>query len=241
MKLTEFIKWVSENPDQVVKDSGGAIRTDYPGIMAFNALRNRDRLTGETERVTWSVRIPRHSDNAAEFFEQGFFADIIGIEKIYALENREFARFLWRAAEKQNTRLIALAFTEISPDKISELINKHGFTVDPFVGYWKYAEAFKIIEYIRGPGLPDTQRAITLLLRHADLWSDCTFCSRWINNACREWALADKLSAESILLNIRQYIFAAVARKCFKDCELIPAAKMTLEKLGIRYEPQFSV
>lgn len=241
MKLTEFIKWVGANSERVVEDSGGLLRTDYPGVMAFDALRNRDRLTGDTERAAWSVLIPRHGGNAAEFFEPGFFADIIGIEKIYAHENREFTRFLWQAAEKQNTRLIALAFTEISPDKISELINKHGFTVDPFVGYWKYAKAFKIIEYIRGPGLPDTQRALTLLSRHADLWSDCTFCSRWIPNACREWAFGNKLSAESILFNMRQYIFAAAARKCFKDRALIPAAKMTLDKLGITYEPQFSV
>lgn len=122
MKLTEFIEWVGENSERVVEDSGGLLRTDYPGVLAFDALRYRGRLTGETERVAWSVRIPRHSDNAAEFFEPGFFADIIGIEKIYVHENREFARFLWRAAEKQNTRMIALAFQEITSEKITESI-----------------------------------------------------------------------------------------------------------------------
>lgn len=241
MKLNEFIKWVEEYPDQVVKDSGGTIAKNEAGIMAYDALCRRGRLWGETERVAGSVRIPKHSEHAAEFFDPEFFYDALRIANLYKWDNLGLSVFLQMACEAQNTRLMALAFTEITPEKIVELTNKAHATVDAYVAYFKYEKAFKVIEYIRGPGLPDAQRALTLLSRHNDLWSDCTFCSRWINNACREWARGDKLSAESILINIRQYIFSAVARKCFKDCELIPAAKMTLDKLGINYEPTFSV
>lgn len=241
MKLTEFIQWVGGNPDQVVKDSGGVIRNDCSGFMAFYALRDRDRLTGETERVAGSVRIPRHSKNADEFFEPGFFADIIGIEKIYKLENAEFSFFLWKAAEKQNTELIALAFEEISPDKITELIWRHGCVVDPFVGYWKYAKAFEVIGLIRGKGLSDTHKTIMELLRNSELYTDCAFCNRWVGVAIKEWSCGNKWSAESIIFNIRRYIFEAAQRKCFKNRELIPAAKETLYTLGINYEPRFCV
>lgn len=241
MKLTEFIEWVGENSERVVEDSGGLLRTDYPGVLAFDALRYRGRLTGETERVAWSVRIPRHSDNAAEFFEPGFFADIIGIEKIYVHENREFARFLWRAAEKQNTRMIALAFQEITSEKITESINKCGCIVDPFVAYWKYAKAFKVIEYIRGKGLHYMPAVIDALLCNPALYVDCTFCKRWVNVALDEWNRKNELSAESILFNIRRYIFEAAQRACFKNRELIPAAQKMLYTLGIAYEPQFGV
>lgn len=241
MKLTEFIKWVEEYPDQVVKDSGGTIAHNHAGIMAYDALRRRGRLWGETERVAASVCIPKHSENAAEFFDPEFFYDAFKIANLYKWGNLGLSAFLQMACEAQNTRLMALAFTEINPDDVVRLINETHATVDAYVAYFKYAKAFKVIEYIRGPGLPDAQRALTLLSRHNDLWSDCTFSSRWIHNACREWVRGNKLSAESILINIRQYIFAAVARKCFEDRELIPAAKMTLDKLGINYEPAFSV
>lgn len=241
MKLTEFIKWVGENPDQVVKDSGGAIRMDCPGVLAYWALIERDRLKGETEQLACSVAIPRHSPDARKFFTLDFDKNLSEIETFYSRENREFGRFLWKAIEKQNTRLIALAFQEISPDKITELILKYDCCVDPFVAYWKYAKAFKVIEYVRGKGLRYMPAVIDALLCNPALYVDCTFCKRWVNVALDEWNRKNTLSAESILLNIRTQIFEAAQRACFKNRELIPAAQEMLYTLGIAYEPQFGV
>ena len=241
MKLNEFIKWVEEYPDQVVKDSGGTIVKNEAGIMAFDVLGRRGRLWGETERVAWSVRIPKHSENAAEFFNPEFFYDALTIANLYKWADMGLSTFLQMACEAQNTRLMALAFTEITPEKIAELITEKGLNIDTYVAYFKYEKAFKVIEYIQGPGLSDAQRALTLLSRHNDLWSDCTFSSRWIQNACREWARGNKLSAESIIFNIRVQIFEAAQRACFKNRELIPSAQKMLYTLGIAYEPQFSV
>lgn len=241
MKLTEFIKWVTENPDQVVKDSGGLLRTDYPGVMVYWALIERDRLKGETERLACSVAIPRHSPDARQFFALEFDKELSVLETLYSRENREFGRFLWKAIEKQNTRLIALAFQEIMPEEITESINKYGCNVDPFVAYWKYAKAFKVIEYIRGKGLHYMPAVIDALLCNPALYVDCSFCKRWVNVALDEWNRKNTLSAESIIFNIRVQIFEAAQRACFKNRELIPAAQKMLYTLGIAYEPQFGV
>nr|DAS50819.1 MAG TPA: hypothetical protein [Caudoviricetes sp.] len=241
MKLTEFIQWVTENPDQVVKDSGGAIRMDYPGVMAYWALIERDRLKGETERLACSVAIPRHSPDARKFFTLEFDKELSALETLYSRENREFGRFLWKAIEKQNTRMIALAFQEITPEEITESINKYGCNVDPFVAYWKYAKAFKVIEYVRGEGLHYMPAVIDALLCNPALYVDCSFCKRWVNVALDEWNRKNELSVESILFNIRVQIFEAAQRACFKNRELIPAAQKMLYTLGIRYEPKFSV
>lgn len=241
MKLTEFIKWVGENPEQVVKDSAGLLCMDYPGVMVYWALIERDRLKGETERLACSVAIPRHSPDARQFFALEFDRELSALETLYSRENREFGRFLWKAIEKQNTRMIALAFQEITPEEITESINKYGCNVDPFVAYWKYAKAFKVIEYIRGEGLRYMPSAIDKLLRNPALYVDCTFCKRWVNVALDEWNRKNELSAESILFNIRVQIFEAAQRACFKNRELIPAAQKMLYTLGIAYEPQFGV
>lgn len=241
MKLTEFIKWVDENKEQVIADSRGLFRNDLSGRLAYQALDKRDRMTGETERVAFSVAIPRHSPDARAFFAPEFCSDLTSIEVLYARENLEFGFFLGKAIEQQNTRLIALAFTEISPDKITELVIKHWCRVDPFVAYWKYAKAFKVIEYIRGKGLHYMPAVIDALLRNPALYVDCTFCKRWVNVALDEWNRKNELSAESILFNIRRYIFEAAHRACFKNRELIPAAQKMLYTLGIAYEPQFGV
>lgn len=241
MKLTEFIKWVGENKEQVIADSRGLFRNDLSGRLAYQALDKRDRLKGETERLACSVAIPRHSPNARMFFALEFDKDLSALETLYSRENREFGRFLWKAIEKQNTRLIALAFQEISPDKIAELILKYDCRVDPFVAYWKYAKAFKVIEYIRGKGLPYMPAVIDALLCNPALYIDCSFCKRWVNVALDEWNRKNTLSAESILFNIRVQIFEAAQRACFKNRELIPAAQKMLYTLGIAYEPQFGV
>lgn len=241
MKLTEFIKWVDENSERAVEDSGGLLRTDYPGVMVYWALIERDRLKGETERLACSVAIPRHSPDTCQFFALEFDKELSALETLYSRENREFGRFLWKAIEKQNTRLIALAFQEISPDKIAELILKYDCRVDPFVAYWKYAKAFKVIEYIRGKGLPYMPAAIDALLCNPALYIDCSFCKRWVNVVLDEWNRKNTLSAESILFNIRVQIFEAAQRACFKNRELIPAAQKMLYTLGIAYEPQFGV
>lgn len=241
MKLTEFIQWVGENPEQVVKDSAGLLCTDYPGVMAYWALIERDRLKGETGQFACSIAIPRHSPDAHQFFELDFDKNLAELEILYSRENREFGRFLEKATERKNTRLIALAFQEISPDKITELILKYNCRVDPFVAYWKYAKAFKVIEYIRGKGLPYMPAVIDALLCNPALYVDCTFCKRWVNVALDEWNRKNTLSAESILFNIRVQIFAAAQRACFKNRELIPAAQKMLYTLGIAYEPQFGV
>lgn len=241
MKLTEFIKWVAENKEQVIADSRGLFRNDLSGRLAYHALDKRDRMTGETERVAFSVAIPRHSPDARTFFTLDFDKNLSELETLYSRENRELGRFLWKAIEKQNTRLIALAFQEISPDEITGLILKYDCCVDPFVAYWKYAKAFKVIEYIRGKGLCYMPAVIGALLSNPALYVDCTFCKRWVNVALDEWNRKNKLSAESILFNIRRYIFEAAQRACFKNRELIPAAQETLYTLGIAYEPQFSV
>lgn len=241
MKLTEFIKWVDENKELVIADSRGLFRNDLSGRLAYQALDERNRMSGETERVAFSVAIPRHSPDARKFFTLDFDKNLSELETLYSRENREFGLFLWKAIEKQNTRLIALAFQEISPDKITELILKYGCHVDPFVAYWKYAKAFKVIEYIQGEGLRYMPSVIDKLLRNPALYVDCTFCKRWVNVALDEWNRKNKLSAESILFNIRHYIFEAAQRACFKNRELIPAAQETLYTLGIAYEPQFSV
>lgn len=241
MKLTEFIQWVTENPDQAVGDSGGLLRTDYPGVMAYLALIERDRLKGETEQLACSVAIPRHSPDARQFFALEFDRELSALETLYSRENREFGRFLWKAIEKQNTHMIALAFQEITPEEITESINKYGCNVDPFVAYWKYAKAFEVIEYIRGKGLHYIPAVIDALLCNPALYVDCTFCKRWVNVALDEWNRKNTLSAESILFNIRRYIFEAAQRACFKNRELIPAAQKMLYTLGIAYEPQFGV
>lgn len=241
MKLTEFIKWVEKYSDNVVFDSDDEIRNDYPGVMAYYALDNRGDLCGVTRHAASQIVIPRHSPDARQFFALEFDKELSALETLYSRENREFGRFLWKAIEKQNTRLIALAFQEISPDKITELILKYGCHVDPFVAYWKYAKAFKVIEYIQGEGLRYTPSAIDKLLRNPALYVDCTFCKRWVNVALDEWNRKNELSAESILFNIRRYIFEAAQRACFKNRELIPAAQETLYTLGINYEPKFSV
>lgn len=237
MKLTEFIQWVGENPDQVVKDSGGLLRTDYPGVMAYLALIERDRLKGEIEQLACSVAIPRHSPDARQFFALEFDRELSALETICSRENREFGRFLWKAIEKQNTRMIALTFQEITPEEITESINKYGCNVDPFVAYWKYAKAFKVIEYIRGKGLHYMPSVIDNLLHNPALYVDCSFCKRWVNVALDEWNRRNLLSAESIIFNIRVQIFEAAQRACFKNRELIPAAQKMLYTLGIAYEP----
>lgn len=241
MKLTEFIKWVDENKELVIADSRGLFRNDLSGRLAYQALDKRDRMAGETERVAFSVAIPRHSPDARKFFTLDFDKNLSELETLYSRENREFGRFLWKAIEKQNTRLIALAFQEISPDEITELILKYDCRVDPFVAYWKYAKSFKVIEYIRGEGLRYMPSVIDELLRNPALYVDCTFCKRWVNVALDEWNRKNILSSESILLNIRTKIFEAAQRACFKNRELIPAAQKMLYTLGIAYEPQFSV
>lgn len=241
MKLTEFIKWVGENSERVVEDSGRLLRTDYPGVMVYWALIERDRLKGETGRLACSVAIPRHSPDARKFFTLEFDKELSALETLYSRENREFGRFLWKAIERRNTRMIALAFQEISSDKITELILKYGCCVDPFVAYWKYAKAFKVIEYIRGKGLHYMPAVIDALLGNPSLYVDCSFCKRWVNVALDEWNRKNELSAESILFNIRSYIFEAAQRACFKNRELIPAAQKMLYTLGIAYEPQFGV
>lgn len=241
MKLTEFIQWVTENPDQVVGDSGGLLRTDYPGVMAYLALIERDRLKGETERLACSVAIPRHSPDARQFFALEFDKELSALEILYSRENKEFGRFLRKAVEKKNTRMIALVFREITPEKITESINKYGCHADPFVAYWKYAKAFKVIEYIRGKGLRYMPAVIDVLLRNPALYVDCTFCKRWVSVALDEWNRKNELSAESILFNIRVQIFEAAQRACFKNRALIPAAQKMLFTLGISYEPKFGV
>lgn len=241
MKLTEFIKWVGENPEQVVKDSAGLLCMDYPGVMVYWALIERDRLKGETGQRACSVTIPRHSPDARNFFALDFDKNLAELEILYSRENREFGRFLEKATERENTRLIALAFQEISPDKITELILKYGIAVDPFVAYWKYAKAFKVIEYIRGKGLPYASAAIDALILNQFLFTECSFCKRWVGVAFEEWGRKNLLSAESIIFNIRTQIFEAVQRACFKNRELIPAAQKMLYTLGIAYEPKFSV
>ena len=241
MKLNEFIKWVEEYPDQVVKDSGGTITKNEAGIMAYDALRRRGRLWGETERVAGSVCIPKHSEHAARFFDYDFFYDMYLIANVYKYADQNLSLFLKMAYEAQNTQLMALAFTEITPEKITELITKKNLSVDAFVAYFKYEKAFKMIEYIQGEGLPDTFGAIIQLMRHPELYSDCSFSSRWVHNACAEWSRDNRLSAESILFHVRPYIFTAAKRACFKNRALITAAKAMLYNLGIRYEPQFSV
>lgn len=241
MKLTEFIKWVDENKEQVIADSRGLFRNDLSGRLAYQALDKRDRMTGETERVAYSVAIPRHSPDACKFFAPEFCSDLTSIEVLYARENREFSFFLGKAIEQQNTRLIALAFMEISPDKITELDIKQLCRVDPFIAYWKYAKAFKVIEYVRGKGLRYMPAVIEELLCNPALYVDCTFCKRWVNVALDEWNRKNTLSAESILFNIRRYIFEAAQRACFKNRELIPAAQKMLYTLQIAYEPQFGV
>lgn len=241
MKLTEFIKWVGENSERVVEDSGGAIRMDYPSVMTYCAMIERNMLKGETERLACSVAIPCHSPDARKFFTLEFDKELSALETLYSRENREFGRFLWKAIEKQNTRMIALAFQEITPEEITESINKYGCNVDPFVAYWKYAKAFKVIEYIRGKGLHYMLAVIDALLCNPALYVDCSFCKRWVNVALDEWNRKNTLSAESILLNIRVQIFEAAHRACFKNRELIPAAQKMLYTLGIAYEPQFGV
>lgn len=241
MKLTEFIKWVDENKEQVIADSCGLFRNDLSGRLAYQALDKRDRLKSETERLACSVAIPRHSPDARKFFTLEFDRELSALEILYSRENREFGRFLWKAIEKQNTRLIALAFQEITPEEITELINKYGCNVDSFIAYWKYAKAFKVIEYIQGKGLHYMPAVIDALLCNPALYINCTFCKRWVNVALDEWNRKNKLSAESVLFNIRRYIFEAAQRACFKNRELIPAAQKMLYTLGIAYEPQFSV
>lgn len=241
MKLTEFIQWVGENPEQVVKDSAGLLCTDYPGVMVYWALIERDRLKGETGQRACSIPIPRHSPDARNFFALDFDKNLAELEILYSRENREFGRFLEKATERENTRLIALAFQEISPDKITELILKYNCRVDPFVAYWKYAKAFKVIEYIRGKGLPYASAAIEALILNQFLFTECSFCKRWVGVAFEEWGRKNLLSAESIIFNIRTQIFAAAQRACFKNRELIPAAQKMLYTLGISYEPKFSV
>ena len=241
MKLNEFIKWVEEYPDQVIKDSGGTIVRNHAGIMAYDALSRRGRLWGETERVADKVRIPRHSPNSASFFDKEFRNDILSIANLYKLSSHGLGVFLKMAGDVENTQMIALAFTEINPDKITELIIDTHASIDAYVGYFKYEKAFKIIEYIRGEGLPDTFGAILKLMRHPELYSDCSFSSRWVHNACEEWSRDNRLSAESIFFHIRGYIFTAAQRACFKNRALIPAAKSMLYDLGINYEPTFSV
>lgn len=241
MKLTEFIEWVGKHSDNVTFDSDDKIRNDYPGIMAYYALENRSNLCGVTRHAASQIVIPRHSPDARQFFALEFDKDLSALETLYSRENREFGRFLWKAIEKQNTRLIALAFQEILSDKIIELINKYGCNVDPFVAYWKYAKAFKVIEYVRGKGLHYMPAVIDALLCNPALYVDCTFCKRWVNVALDEWNRKNILSAESILFNIRVQIFEAAQRACFKNRELIPAAQKMLYTLGIAYEPQFSV
>ena len=241
MKLTEFIEWVGKHSDNVIFDSDGIIRNDHPGIMAYYALANRDNLCGVTRHAVSQITIPRHSPNAYAFFAPEFCSDLTSIKVLYARENREFSFFLGKAIEQQNTRLIALAFTEISPDKITELVIKHLCRVDPFVAYWKYAKAFKVIEYIQGEGLHYMPPVIEALLHNPALYVDCSFCKRWVNVALDEWNRKNLLSAESILFNIRRYIFEAAQRACFKNRELIPAAQKMLFTLGIVYEPKFGV
>lgn len=241
MKLTEFIKWVEKHSDNVVFDSDDKIHNDYPGVMAYYALDNRGDLCGVTRHAASQIVIPRHSPDARQFFALEFDGELSALETIYSRENREFGRFLWKAIEKQNTRMIALAFQEISPDKITELILKYGIRVDPFVAYWKYAKAFKVIEYIRGKGLPYASAAIEALILNQFLFTECSFCKRWVGVAFEEWGRKNLLSAESIIFNIRVQIFEAAQRACFKNRELIPAAQKTLYALGISYEPQFGV
>lgn len=241
MKLTEFIKWVGENKEQAVKDSGGLIENDFSGVMTYWALIERDRLKGETGQHACSITIPRHSPDARNFFALDFDKNLAELEILYSRENREFGRFLEKATERENTRLIALAFKEISPDKITELILKYNCRVDPFVAYWKYAKAFKVIEYIRGKGLPYASAAIDALILNQFLFAECSFCKRWVSVAFEEWGRKNTLSAESIIFNIRVQIFEAAQRACFKNRELIPAAQKMLYTLGISYEPQFRI
>lgn len=241
MKLTEFIQWVEKHSDNVVFDSDDKIRNDYPGVMAYYALDNRGDICGVTRHAASQIVIPRHSPDARQFFALEFDRELSALETLYSRENREFGRFLWKAIEKQNTRMIALAFQEITPEEITESINKYGCNVDPFVAYWKYAKAFKVIEYIRGKGLSYMPAVIAALLCNPALYVDCTFCKRWVNVALDEWNRKNTLSAESILFNIRVQIFEAAQRACFKNRELIPAAQKMLYTLGIAYEPQFGV
>lgn len=241
MKLTEFIEWVGKHSDNVIFDSDGIIRNDHPGIMAYYALANRDNLCGVTRHAVSQITIPRHSPDARMFFALEFDKELSALETLYSRENKEFGRFLRKAVEKKNTRMIALVFREITPEKITELINKYGCHADPFVAYLKYAKAFKVIEYIRGKGLHCTPAVIDVLLCNPALYVDCTFCKRWVNVALDEWNRKNELSAESILFNIRRYIFEAAHRACFKNRELIPAAQKMLYTLGIAYEPQFGV
>ena len=241
MKLTEFIEWVGKYSDNVAFDSDDKICNDYPGIMAYYALENRGNLCGVTRHAASQIVIPRHSPDARQFFALEFDKDLSALETLYSLENREFGRFLWKAIERQNTRAIALVFQEITPEKITELINKYGCIVDPFVAYWKYAKAFKVIEYVRGKGLHYMPAVIDALLYNPALYVDCSFCKRWVNVALDEWNRKNTLSAESIIFNIRVQIFEAVQRACFKNRELIPAAQKMLYTLGIAYEPQFGV
>lgn len=241
MKLTEFIQWVEKHSDNVVFDSDDKIRNDYPGVMAYYALDNRGDICGVTRHAASQIVIPRHSPDARQFFALEFDRELSALETLYSRENREFGRFLWKAIEKQNTRMIALAFQEITPEEITESINKYGCNVDPFVAYWKYAKAFKVIEYIQGKGLHYMPAVIDALLCNTALYVDCTFCKRWVNVALDEWNRKNELSAESIIFNIRRYIFEAAHRACFKSRELIPAAQKMLYTLGIAYEPQFGV
>ena len=241
MKLTEFIQWVEKHSDNVVFDSDDKIRNDYPGVMAYYALDNRGDLCGVTRHAASQIVIPRHSPDARKFFTLEFDKELSALEALYSRENREFGRFLWKAIEKQNTRLIALAFQEITPEEITELILKYDCRVDPFVAYWKYAKAFKVIEYVRGKGLCYMPAVIDALLCNPALYVDCTFCKRWVNVALDEWNRRNQQSAESIIFNIRVQIFEAAQRACFKNQELIPAAQKMLCTLGIAYEPQFGV
>lgn len=241
MKLTEFIEWVGKHSDNVIFDSDGIIRNDHPGIMAYYALANRDNLCGVTRHAVSQITIPRHSPDARMFFALEFDKELSALETLYSRENKEFGRFLRKAVEKKNTRMIALVFREISPDKITELILKYGIAVDPFVAYWKYAKAFKVIEYIRGKGLPYASAAIDALILNQFLFTECSFCKRWVGVAFEEWGRKNLLSAESIIFNIRTQIFEAVQRACFKNRELIPAAQKMLFTLGISYEPKFGV
>lgn len=241
MKLTEFIKWVGKHSDNVVFDSDDEIRKDHPGIMAYYALDNRGNLCGVTRYAASQITIPRHSPYARQFFVLEFDKELSALETLYSRENREFGRFLRKAVEKKNTRMIALVFQEITPEKIIESINKYGCRADPFVAYWKYAKAFKVIEYIQGEGLHYMSLVIEALLRDPALYVDCSFCKRWVNVALDEWNRGNLLSAESILFNIRVQIFEAAQRACFKNRELIPAAQKMFYTLGISYEPQFCV
>lgn len=241
MKLTEFIKWVEKHSDNVVFDSDNKIRNDYPGVMAYYALDNQGDLCGVTRHAASQIVIPRHSPDARQFFALEFDRELSALETLYSRKNREFGRFLWKAIEKQNTRMIALAFQEITPEEITESINKYGCNVAPFVAYCKYAKAFKVIEYIRGKGLRYMPAVIDALLCNPALYVDCTFCKRWVNVALDEWNRKNEWSAGSILFNIRRYIFEAAQRACFKNRELIPAAQKMLYTLGISYEPQFGV